>query len=97
MGDLFYYNIFYSIIRYTVHKLKSRRIKDAMFMSFKCSINFHRGQNVLIRRPDLNKTDESINAWERIGEITLRNLLHSSWERGPVNLIISPNTGWDVS
>ena len=33
-----------------VHKLISRRIKDAMFMSFKCSINFHRGQNVLIRR-----------------------------------------------
>ena len=45
VGDLFYYNILYFI------KLKSRRIKDAMFMSFKCSINFHRGQNVLIRRP----------------------------------------------
>ena len=46
---------------------------------------------------DLNKTDESINAWERIGGITLSNILHSSWERGRVNLIFSPNTGWDVS
>ena len=67
---------------------------------FKCSINFHRGQNVLIHRPssaDLNKTDESIDAWERIGEITLSNILHSLWERGRVNLIFSPNTGWDVS
>ena len=56
-----------SILLGIVHKLISRRIKDAicLIVSFKCSINFHRGQNVLIRRPssckDLNKTDESIN------------------------------------
>ena len=42
---------------------------------------------------DLNKTDESINAWERIGGITLSNIFHSSWERGRVNLLFSPNIG----
>ena len=26
-----------------------------------------------------------------------KNTWHSSWERGRVNLIFSPNTGWDVS
>ena len=36
MGDLFYYNIFigYNRLLGIVHKLISRRIKDAMFMSF---------------------------------------------------------------
>ena len=62
----------------------SRRIKDAMFMSFKCNINFHRVQNVLIRRPsssckDLNKTNELIDAWERMGE---NHLAHPYISRG---------------
>ena len=32
------------------------------------------------------------NVWERIGEKTLSTILHSSWERGRVNLIFSPIT-----
>ena len=50
---LHHYNqcIGYNRLLGIVHKLISRRIKDAMFMSFKCSINFHRGQNVMIHRP----------------------------------------------
>ena len=54
VGDLFIIIIFfigYNRLLGIVHGLISRRIKDAMFMSFKCSINFHRVQNVLIRRP----------------------------------------------
>ena len=39
----------------------------------------------------------TINVWERIGEKTLSNILHISWERGRVNLIFLPNIGWDVS
>ena len=38
-------------------------------------------------------TTVTINVWERKGENTQR----SSWERGRVKLIFSPNTGWDVS
>ena len=64
------------IIKYTVHKLKSRRIKDAMFMSFKCSINFHRAQNVLIRSNFGHCTTvTTINVWERIGEKHLAQLV----------------------
>ena len=32
------------------------------------------------------------NVWERIGEKTLNTILHTSWERGRVNLIFSPIT-----
>ena len=42
-------------------------------------------------------TVTTINVWERIGEKALSTILHSLWEKGRVNLIFSPNTGWDVS
>ena len=32
-----------------------------------------------------------------MGENSRKTLRHSSWERGRVNLIFLPNTGWDVS
>ena len=35
--------------------------------------------------------------WERIGENTLSAILHSTWERGRVNLIFSPNLAGDVN
>ena len=36
------------------------------------------------------------NVWEDIGEKTLSTFLHSSWERGRVNLILLPNVAVDV-
>ena len=36
------------------------------------------------------------NVWEGIGEKTLSTFLHSSWERGRVNLILLPNVAVDV-
>ena len=47
--------------------------------------------------PNFGHCTTTVNVWERIGEKTLSTILHSSWERGHVNLIISPITGWDVS
>ena len=35
----------------------------------------------------------TVNVWERIGEKHLAQLVGE----GRVNLILSPNTGWDVS
>ena len=39
----------------------------------------------------------TVNVWERIGEKALCTFLHSSWERGRVNLIFSSNLAGDVS
>ena len=38
-------------------------------------------------------TVTTINVWERME----KNTWHSSWERERVNLIFSPNAGWNVS
>ena len=38
----------------------------------------------------------TVNVWERIGEETLHTILHTSWERGRVNLIFSPHLAEDV-
>ena len=42
-------------------------------------------------------TVTTVNVWEIIGEKILSTILHSTWERGRVNLIFTPRLGWDVS
>ena len=47
--------------------------------------------------PNFGHCITTVNVWERIGEKnTLCHLAYSMWERGRVNLIFSPNPGWDV-
>ena len=43
--------------------------------------------------PNFGHCTTTINVWERIGA----NTWHSLCEKGRVNPIILPNTGWDVS
>ena len=47
--------------------------------------------------PNFGHCTTTIYVWKRIGENTLGTILHSSWERGRVNLIFSPNLARDVS
>ena len=104
MGDLFYYNIYigYNRLLGIVHRLMSRSIKDAMFNSFKCIINFHRIQNVLIRRPSsavkirTRLMNQSMHGREK-EQITLSTILCSSWERGRGNMIFSEDLAVDVN
>ena len=55
---------------------KAHKEMGHVIMSFKCSINFHRAQNVLIRSNFGHCTTvTTINVWERIGEKHLAQLV----------------------
>ena len=57
-----------------------------MFMSFKCSINFHRVQNILIHR-----LSSTVNIWSRLMNQSMYGREIEREKHVHVNLIFSPN------
>ena len=62
-----------------------------------CPISLHALLFKVVLWPNFGHCTTAVNVWGGIGEKTTSTILHSSWERGCVNLIFSPNRGWDVS